>query len=33
LHAGGRPASHQKPPRIAQKGGAGGDARTTVKTS
>ena len=33
LHAGGRPPTNSKQPRIAQKGGAGGDARTTVKTS
>lgn len=30
---GGRPNSNKKPAKIAQKGGEGGDARTTVKTS
>jgi hypothetical protein len=33
FHAGGRPPSNSKQPKIAQKGGAGGDPRTTVKTS
>jgi hypothetical protein len=33
LHAGGRPSSNSKQPKIAQKGGAGGDPRTTIKTS
>jgi hypothetical protein len=33
LHAGGRPPSGQKSPRISQKGGAGGAARTVVKES
>lgn len=30
---GGRPNSNKKSPKISQKGGAGGDPRTTVKTS
>jgi hypothetical protein len=30
-HAGGRPSTGQKPPKLAQKGGAGGDPRTVVK--
>jgi hypothetical protein len=33
LHAGGRPPSGQKPPQIKQKGGAGGDPRTTITES
>jgi hypothetical protein len=33
LHAGGRTPSNSKQPKISQKGGAGGDPRTTVKTS
>ena len=33
LHGGGRPPSGQKSPRVAQKGGAGGAPRTTVKES
>jgi hypothetical protein len=33
LHPGGRPPSGQKGPKIAQKGGAGGTPRTTVKES
>jgi hypothetical protein len=33
LHAGGRPPSGQRPPKLAQKGGAGGAARTVVKES
>ena len=33
LHAGGRPPSGGKSPRIAQKGGAGGAPRTVVKES
>jgi hypothetical protein len=33
LHAGGRPPSNSKQPKIAQKGAAGGAPRTTVKTS
>jgi hypothetical protein len=33
LHAGGRPSSGQKPPRLAQKGAAGGTPRTVVKES
>ena len=32
-HPGGRPSSNQKPPRLAQKGGAGGEPRPVVKTS
>jgi hypothetical protein len=32
-HAGGRPPSGSKPPRLAQKGGAGGEPRTIVKES
>jgi hypothetical protein len=32
-HAGGRPASGQKPPKLAQKGGAGGEPRGVVKES
>jgi hypothetical protein len=32
-HAGGRPSSGQKPPRLAQKGGAGGTPRGIVKES
>lgn len=32
-HGGGRPNSNKKPPKVAQKGGDGGDPRTTVKTS
>ena len=32
-HAGGRPPSGQRGPRLAQKGGAGGEARTVVKDS
>lgn len=32
-HAGGRPPSGQKGPRIKQKGGAGGEPRTTVTES
>jgi hypothetical protein len=32
-HAGGRPPSGQRGPRLAQKGGAGGEARTVVKES
>jgi len=32
-HAGGRPSSGQKPPRLAQKGAAGGTPRTVVKES
>ena len=30
---GGRPNSNKKPPKASQKGGAGGEPRTTVKTS
>jgi hypothetical protein len=30
---GGRPNSNKKPAKVAQKGGAGGEPRTTVKTS
>ena len=33
LHAGGRPPSGSKPPRLAQKGGAGGQPRGIVKES
>ena len=33
LHAGGRPPTNSKGPKISQKGGAGGNPRTTVKTS
>ena len=32
-HAGGRPPTAQKNPRLAQKGGAGGNPRTVVKES
>jgi hypothetical protein len=32
-HAGGRPSSGQKSPKLAQKGGAGGTPRTVVKES
>jgi len=32
-HAGGRPPSDKKPPKISQKGGAGGNPRTVIKTS
>ena len=32
-HAGGRPSSGQKPPRLARKGGAGGEPRGVVKES
>jgi len=30
---GGRPATHSKPPKVAQKGGAGGEPRTVLKGS
>jgi len=32
-HPGGRPPSGEKPPQIKQKGGAGGDPRTTITES
>ena len=32
-HAGGRPSSGQKPPKVKQKGAKGGDPRSTVTTS
>ena len=32
-HAGGRPSSGQKPPRLAQKGAQGGTPRTVTKES
>lgn len=32
-HAGGRPSSGQKPPKLKQKGAKGGDPRSTVTTS
>lgn len=32
-HGGGRPQSYQKPPKLAEKGGAGGEPRVVLKTS